>query len=518
MATGSNWPSAHFLAFRLRPAGRRRPARAPGGTPFARSRSRSWRTTRSRRRGVFGRSGTGSGSPRPPTSSSGIAVSVSRWWRSARGTPRTAPAIWGNSSRSSSGRSSRPRRGWRSASPANIRRSSARSTWAARTARSARTSSSASGAARSPNRTGWKCWSTNWGTTWGRSIRRRAARSCAPTSATGSPAARSFHIGFDAPNTLAMYLVGEELRSGAGRPVHLGQLPPATKDRLRGVYRSLAAALPKDPAAPAYLAMLDQSLGLAGEPSEHRPSRDRRRDRGAGGDRGRREEPSDCPKKLPSPSGKAAKIRRCRRRQAGWRPADRILRAPGRRGRPAAAPGRSPARRFCWGWGWRWTIRPCCRTHRSSARSGGRSSRPRSGRRGWRCSERRPCAARHDLAQHFAVSAALAVLVGPQGAEGSESSRELTDSRSGSGFSFADLRPIWPASCSPAPFATGRIPLSRLEDGFAVRGFSARAERTEEGIAWDDFVQQLRLSAGPAAVLGSGSRFERRILALPGHQ
>ncbi len=70
--------------------------------------------------------------------------------------------------------------------------------------------------------------------------------------------ARSFHIGFDAPNTLAMYLVGEELRSRALPLVHLCQLPPASKDRLRGVYRLLAAALPDDPAAPRYLAMLDQ--------------------------------------------------------------------------------------------------------------------------------------------------------------------------------------------------------------------------------------------------------------------
>ena len=42
--------------------------------------------------------------------------------------------------------------------------------------------------------------------------------------------------------------VADELRK---RPlVHLGQLPPAAKDRIRKVYQSLAAALPKDPAAP----------------------------------------------------------------------------------------------------------------------------------------------------------------------------------------------------------------------------------------------------------------------------
>ena len=73
--------------------------------------------------------------------------------------------------------------------------------------------------------------------------------------------ARDFHIGFDAPNTLIMYLVGEEFRS---RPLmHLCQLSSTTKDPLRAVYKSLAAALPTDPAARIYLALLDQSPGVS---------------------------------------------------------------------------------------------------------------------------------------------------------------------------------------------------------------------------------------------------------------
>ena len=80
--------------------------------------------------------------------------------------------------------------------------------------------------------------------------------------------ARSYRIRFDAPNTLIMCLLGEEFRS---RPfVHLGQLPAAVKGQLRPLYQSLAAGLPNDPAAPRYLAMLDQSLGLAGAAADHR--------------------------------------------------------------------------------------------------------------------------------------------------------------------------------------------------------------------------------------------------------
>ena len=67
--------------------------------------------------------------------------------------------------------------------------------------------------------------------------------------------ARRFHIGFDAPNTLAMCLIGEELRT---RPLSsLYQLPADTKNVLRSVYASLATALPDDPAAPKYRMLLD---------------------------------------------------------------------------------------------------------------------------------------------------------------------------------------------------------------------------------------------------------------------
>jgi len=67
--------------------------------------------------------------------------------------------------------------------------------------------------------------------------------------------ARSFRIGFDAPNTLAMYLLGEELRR---RPIfRLSELPPESKASLQRVYAWAAKALPDDPAAPKYLELLD---------------------------------------------------------------------------------------------------------------------------------------------------------------------------------------------------------------------------------------------------------------------
>ena len=46
---------------------------------------------------------------------------------------------------------------------------------------------------------------------------------------------------------------------------------------------------------------------------------------------------------------------------------------------------------------------------------------------------------RHNVTRHFTISAALVVLSGPQGAEAAGLGREILDSRSGDGFSFADL-------------------------------------------------------------------------------
>lgn len=65
---------------------------------------------------------------------------------------------------------------------------------------------------------------------------------------------RSFRIGFDPINTLALNVVAEEL---ARKPaLHFGQLSAESQKRLTGVYATLARADPDDPAAPRYLRLL----------------------------------------------------------------------------------------------------------------------------------------------------------------------------------------------------------------------------------------------------------------------
>jgi len=69
---------------------------------------------------------------------------------------------------------------------------------------------------------------------------------------------RSFRIRFDAPNTLAMYLVAEEMRL---HPiVSLAQLSPERKAVLRGVYTAIAQAMPQDTTAQQYLSVLNMGV------------------------------------------------------------------------------------------------------------------------------------------------------------------------------------------------------------------------------------------------------------------
>ena len=73
-------------------------------------------------------------------------------------------------------------------------------------------------------------------------------------------AAKSFRIGFDAPNTLVMCLIAEEMRT---RHIwHPMALSPDAKRAVRGAYMVLAQSLPQDPVSTSSV----QSLGPLPEP------------------------------------------------------------------------------------------------------------------------------------------------------------------------------------------------------------------------------------------------------------
>ena len=369
--------------------------------------------------------------------------------------------------------------------------------------------------------------------------------------------ARAFRIGFDAPNTLALFLVGEELRSRTRPLMHLCQLPSATKDHLRAVYRSLAVAMPDDSAAPRYLAMLDQSLGLAGELPKRRQAviagaRTVVRAVTEAAQKNRQ-----LPKKLPSPiergaggEGKAEKLPSLFGRGAGGEGVldpERQVRLDGDEltvyyVRQAAAAARRLPREvagaaFLLGLGVALNDSPLPDQSGTGPFFGGEP--PFADRRRAEDMDLPPSVAQlesaseraarlavlgaptmhasRDLLRHFAVSAALVVLIGPRGAEGAGILKELADMHSGSGFSFADLSADLAGVVFAVAVGKGKIPLSRLEDSFSVGDFLPEAGGLKEGIGWNEFVgsygypPDTRLSSQRASLL-------KRILALPGYK
>ena len=81
-----------------------------------------------------------------------------------------------------------------------------------------------------------------------------------------------FQIGFDPLNTLAMYMVGQQLQSGGY--TRFSKMPMSTRRRLADVYAEIAIALPKDPAAKRYLELLGARMVKVKKPKNtNSPSR-----------------------------------------------------------------------------------------------------------------------------------------------------------------------------------------------------------------------------------------------------
>jgi hypothetical protein len=316
---------------------------------------------------------------------------------------------------------------------------------------------------------------------------------------------RDFHISFDARNASVMSLISTEL---AKRPLlHLAQLPAATKQRIKPIYQSLAAALPSDPAAPRYLAMLDQSLGAAAEPPNTV------RDIIGGARIVARAVAAAAAKnqQLPKKGSAAAGPFRLEGdpladfyvRQA----AATAKRLPLKIAAPALLVGLGVAlddspmlpNSAIIGNLWRQIEPPAARM----ARLESLGSPTMRGRR--------------DLAQHFAVSAALTVLAGPEVAEDAGVIKEMSDSRSGGGFSFVDLS----ADVAGIQFAnavvSGRLPLSRVESRFAAQDYLPAANGLRDAVAWKEFVKLYGFPPD-ARLTRQREALRAKALAMPGYK
>jgi hypothetical protein len=317
---------------------------------------------------------------------------------------------------------------------------------------------------------------------------------------------RAFRIGFDAPNTLAMNLLAEEL---SRRPiVSLCQVPPESKATMRSVYALLDKAMPQDRAAARYLALLDLPPPLAVQiPSQVQGL--------VGGTRGvvqavvqaaRQNQHRPLAASSTAPGGQ---------RLSGDELTERYVRAAAEAARRLPPETAAPA--FLLGLGIALDDSSLVRDAPLTSRLW-RQIEPDADRRARLAVLGEPSMrGRRDAAQHFAVSAALVVVAGAQGAEMIGILKEVSDANGGAGFSFPDLA----ADLAGVTFALrvrdGKIALATLGKSFATRDFLPETAGLKEGLAWKDCVE----TYGGLA----GERFQKevqairtRILALPGHR
>ncbi|HXG10513.1 MAG TPA: hypothetical protein VNK04_12195 [Gemmataceae bacterium] len=321
-----------------------------------------------------------------------------------------------------------------------------------------------------------------------------------PKLGDGQAAFKRFRIGFDPLNSLAMSLVGEEVRTRGVRS--LRELSPATREQLGRVYREIARALPDDPTASELLALLASGSGKGSAKSA-------------------------APGSSPSLAEPARRIV-----QAVVRAAERNHRLPRRltgdaltefyiREAAAAArllPKEQAVAAFLVGIGIAVDTSDILRNNpvTRSLCTGVESDEERRHRlevlgvptmRG-----------RHDLAQHFVVSCALTALIGSTLAEAAGLLKEQKDMEpGGSGFSFADLC----ADLAGVAFAdhlrrAGVVP-EELATSFTVAAYLPDLAGLPEGLSREAFARAYG-SVSDERFRAERQRLRDRILALPGYR
>jgi hypothetical protein len=314
--------------------------------------------------------------------------------------------------------------------------------------------------------------------------------------------AKSFRIGFDAPNTLVINLIAEEMRT---RHIwHASMLSPEAKAAVRGAYMALAEAIPTDPVSTSSV----ESLGPAPKPSGP---------------------PSIASPELVSSAQYVlhALVQAARensqlpvtskdRKQQLWRTGDELMSFYVRRAAAAARLMRRENAPSAFLLGLAVALDDSNYVHDKPALNEvWQRIEPDDQRQARMLQMGTPAIyKRHDLVGHFTMSAALVVLTGQQGAEAAGLGKEIQDSRSGNGFSFVDLC----ADMSGVLFAThvreDNIPLDQVIKSFTVENFVPSLDKLPEDVSWDKFQKEYGE--------GSSENFQRqradiyhRILALP---
>jgi len=124
---------------------------------------------------------------------------------------------------------------------------------------------------------------------------------------------------------------------------------------------------------------------------------------------------------------------------------------------------------------------------------------------------------RHDLAQHFSVSAALTAAAGPQAAESAGILKEMLDSRGGSGFSFADLSADFAGIAFARRLLDKPSLLADIEKSFCIDDYTISPRGLPEGLTAAQFEKQYG-SLKDERYLRVQDDIRKRIAALPGYR
>jgi hypothetical protein len=303
-----------------------------------------------------------------------------------------------------------------------------------------------------------------------------------------------YRIQFDPVNTLAMSMVGEEMRRR--NITRIQELSPDTKRRLQQIYMSLARSLPEDPAAPHFGQLVGTTTAMPLAVATKQVLQEIREAAASN-----RTLPRGLPGNLGGPFQRVGDALTDYYVQRAARAASTLPDEVGPRAfLLALAIGLDDGQSL--------TAVPEAAESAVGAEAG---------------SERAVRLAllgeptihgRRDLAKHFFISAYLAAVLGAPAAQAAGAAKEMADARGASGFSFVDIA----ADRAGARFAGGvlnkQMPLRLLAESFSVSAFMPKVDGLPEGLSADQFRKQFGGTRGPR-YSKQVAEIDQRILTLP---
>lgn len=291
-------------------------------------------------------------------------------------------------------------------------------------------------------------------------------------------------ICFDAVNTLAIAMVGEEVRRRGSR--QLNQISATRRTRLQQLYGTLAALTPGEPAAITLLQRLEGAK--RGQPSEVVSGTDRF------------EAEAARVVEAITQAASANQKRPAGSRFDGDRLTDALVQA-------AAQTGVSP-KALLVGLGVGLDDSGALRQHPRTSKLVAGIEPDAARRRRLNVLGRATARGRGDSLKHFLVSAALAAILGEKEADLWGVGKELADATrpGGSGFSFADLAADRAGVRFARGLLTGKTPVAGLARSFRVENYVPRLDDLPEGLKLSELLKQYGGQGDP--------RFDAQIEAL----